>query len=86
MGAERSLVIMCGMVTALIIVSGGYRLYAIGSAVVFWFLAFWVIVRMAKADTQMSLVYQRHIRYRSYYSARGCVHAVLPPIPGKAKG
>lgn len=86
MGAERSLVMLCGLITALIIISGGYRLYAIGGGAIFWFLGFWVVCRMAKADTQMSLVYQRHIRYRSYYSARGCVYAVLPPLSGKAKG
>jgi hypothetical protein len=33
---------------------------------------------MAKADPQMSVVYQRHIRYRSYYNAQGCIASVLP--------
>jgi type IV secretory pathway TrbD component len=53
--------------------------------VLFWMCSFWALNQMGKADTQMSQVYQRHIRYRSYYSARGCVHAYLAPIPGQKK-
>jgi hypothetical protein len=33
---------------------------------------------MGKADPQMSQVYQRHLRYRAYYSAHSCVDAPLP--------
>lgn len=85
LGAERGLVLMCGMGTALIIFSGGISIIGLIIGVLFWVTSFWSIVQMAKADTQMSTVYQRHIRYKSYYNARGCVNALLAPLP-KSKG
>jgi len=78
LGAERSLVLLTGMVTALLVFSGNISVISIVLAVVFWTSSFWALVRMAKADTQMSRVYQRHIQYRAYYSAHSCIHAVLP--------
>ncbi len=85
MGAERGLVLMAGMGTALIIFSGGISITSVGIGVTFWALSFWSLVQMGKADTQMSMVYQRHVRYRSYYTARGCTKALLAPLP-KSKG
>ena len=78
MGAERSLVLLSGLVTALLVFSGGIKPTSIGLGVAFWSCAFWGLIRMAKADPQMSRVYQRHIRYRSHYSAHGCIEATLP--------
>jgi type IV secretory pathway TrbD component len=78
LGAERSLVLLTGVVTALLIFSGSISVPTVGLAVLFWSCSFWALVRMGKADPQMSRVYQRHIRYRSYYGARSCVDAVLP--------
>ena len=78
LGAERSLVLMSGLVTALVVFSGSISLVSIGVGVTFWTCSFWALVRMAKADPQMSRVYQRHIRYRAYYSARSCIAATLP--------
>jgi type IV secretory pathway TrbD component len=78
LGAERSLVLLAGLVTALLVFSGNISAVSIVLAVVFWTGSFWALVRMAKADPQMSRVYQRHIQYRAYYSAHACVDAVLP--------
>ncbi len=78
LGAERSLVLLVAMVTAILVFSGNISVPTILLAVLFWSGSFWALVRMAKADPQMSLVYQRHIRYRAYYSARACVDATLP--------
>lgn len=75
MGAERSLVLCVGLVTALLLFSGNISVVSIALAVTFWSATFWALVRMAKADPQMSNVYQRHIRYRSYYGAHGGVDA-----------
>ena len=80
MGAERSLVIFCGMITAIVMFSG-FNLVSFVIGIVFWFGSFWGLVAMGKADTQMSQVYQRHVRYRSYYAARGCVHSYLAARP-----
>ena len=85
LGAERSLVLCAGLITAMLIFSGSISLWSIASGVIFWCVAFWVLIQMAKADTQMSSVYQRHIRYRAYYTSHGCLHARLSPLP-KSKG
>ena len=84
LGAERSLVLLVAMITAILVFSGSISVSTIMLAVAFWTVSFWGLVRMAKADPQMSVVYQRHIRYHSYYSAHACIHAVLPG-GGRAK-
>jgi type IV secretion system protein TrbD len=75
LGAERSLVLATGLVTALLIFSGSFSPTSLVLGVGFWATSFWALVRMAKADVQMSQVYQRHISYRIYYSAHSCIHA-----------
>lgn len=77
LGAERSLVLTTGLVTALLLFSGNISVGSVTLAVLFWTTSFWALVRMAKADPQMSRVYQRHIRYRSYYNAHSCIEAPL---------
>lgn len=77
LGAERSLVLAVGVLTALLIFSGSISPSSIGLAVTFWAGAFWGLTRMAKADPQMSQVYQRHIRFRAYYGAHSCIDAPL---------
>lgn len=84
LGAERGGVLMAGVVTALLLFSGSISPFTVVAAILFWSASFWALVRMAKADPQMSVVYRRHIRYRAYYSAHACVDAVLPG-GGKAK-
>jgi len=78
LGAERNLVLLVGVVTAIVVFSGNISVVTIVLGVAFWSVSFWALVRMAKADSQMSQVYQRHIRYRAYYAARSCIYATLP--------
>jgi type IV secretory pathway TrbD component len=78
LGAERSLVLLVGVVTALLLFSGNISVVTVVLAVLFWSSSYWALVRMAKADPQMSQVYQRHVRYRPYYSAHSCIDATLP--------
>jgi type IV secretion system protein TrbD len=78
LGAERNLVLLVGVTTAMVVFSGSISAVTITLGVVFWSGSFWALIKMAKADSQMSRVYQRHIRYHSYYSARSCVSATLP--------
>jgi type IV secretion system protein VirB3 len=82
LGAERGLVLMAGLVTALLLFSGSISVATVTLAVLFWTSSFWALVRMAKADPQMSRVYQRHVRYRSYYNAHGGISAP----PGTSSG
>lgn len=78
LGAERSLVLLTGVVTALLLFSGNISVISIVLAVAFWSCSFWALVRMGKADPQMSRVYQRHIHYRPYYNAHSDIDATLP--------
>ena len=78
LGAERNLVLLAGVVTALLLFSGSISAASILLAVAFWSASFWALVRMGRADPQMSRVYQRHIRHRPYYGARSCIEAMLP--------
>jgi type IV secretion system protein TrbD len=78
MGAERGLVLLSGVVTALLLFSGSISVTSLLMALLFWSGSFWGLVRMGKTDPQMSQVYQRHVRYRSYYTARSCIEATLP--------
>lgn len=80
MGAERSLVLASGVLTAIIIFSGNLSPFSIGLGIGFWSVSFWFLAQIAKADPQMSRVYQRHIIYRPFYPAKGGVYATLPPI------
>ena len=85
LGVERGLILITAMITAMLIFAGGLRPAGLILAGLWWGVSFWGLVRMAKADHQMSAVYQRHIRYRAYYAARGCLYAMLNPVP-KSKG
>jgi type IV secretion system protein TrbD len=78
LGAERNLVLMTGVVTALLLFSGNLSATSVVLAITFWSASFWGLVRMGKADPQMSQIYQRHIRYRPYYNAHSCIDAGLP--------
>ncbi|HEY6925246.1 MAG TPA: conjugal transfer protein TrbD [Steroidobacteraceae bacterium] len=78
LGAERSLVLLTGVVTALLLFSGNISIVSVVLAVAFWSCSFWALVRMGKADPQMSRIYQRHVRYRPYYSAHSDIEATLP--------
>ncbi len=80
MGAERTLVLASGVLTAIIIFSGNLSPLSWGLGIGFWSVSFWFLAQIAKADSQMSKVYQRHIMYRSFYPAKGGLYATLPPI------
>lgn len=69
MGAERDLVLYCGLI-ALLVGIGGFTIFSAVTALLFWIAAIFVLRRMAKADPQMSKVWRRHIKYQAYYSAR----------------
>ncbi|MCL6468511.1 MAG: VirB3 family type IV secretion system protein [Ralstonia sp.] len=77
-GGERTLVQFAGLIAVLIVISG-MSFFAVACGVTFWLVCIWALVRMGKADPQMSDVYRRHIQYKSYYSARTGAEA-LPAV------
>jgi type IV secretory pathway TrbD component len=69
LGGEREPTLMMAIVAAGLAVSGQNLVAVIVSAVL-WFGCIGLFRQMAKADPQMSRVYMRQIKYRSYYSPR----------------
>ncbi|MGE4194648.1 MAG: conjugal transfer protein TrbD [Pseudodesulfovibrio sp.] len=72
MGAERELVLTCGLI-ALLVGIGGLSLLSVVTGFAFWVTAVFVLRRMAKADPIMSKVWLKHIKQQLFYPARSGV-------------
>jgi type IV secretion system protein TrbD len=68
MGGEREPVLISGLVFGGVAVSS-MTIVAIVSCGLLWFLSLAVWRWMAKADPQLTRIYQRNLKYRSYYPA-----------------
>jgi type IV secretion system protein TrbD len=79
LGGERTLVMMTGLIVVVLAFSANFKPVALVLGAIFWVAAHAALVKLAKVDPEMSVVYQRHLKYRAWYAARGCVHAVLMP-------
>lgn len=69
LGGERELVMMTAFVAGALAFAA-LNIVAAITAAVLWFGCVGALRRMAKADPQLSRVYVRQLRYRSYYPAR----------------
>ncbi|HQS03153.1 MAG: hypothetical protein B7Y07_11370 [Halothiobacillus sp. 24-54-40] len=69
LGAERELALLSVLIVALVVASGMNPL-SFGVGALLWVIMLGIVIRMAKADTMMSKVYLRHVKYRSYYPAK----------------
>ena len=79
MGCEREpLPISATLAVTMVFVLGKILFAIVGVA--FWVSAVAVLQRMAKADYQMSKVYLRHVRYKTFYAARSSFAAIDPNI------
>jgi type IV secretion system protein TrbD len=70
LGGDRELVLL----TIMIAVALGFSLaswWGVGLAAGFWIMSVAALQRMGKADPLLRHVYLRHIRYTSYYPAKG---------------
>ena len=68
MGGERELVLVSALLCAGVAVSSMTIVAALACGSL-WLLSLAVFRWMAKADPQLSRVYQRHLKYRGYYPA-----------------
>ncbi len=69
LGAERELALLTVLIVALVVASGMNPMsFAVGGFL--WVIMLGIVIRMAKADTMMSKVYLKHIKYRAYYPAK----------------
>jgi len=66
MGADRELVLLTGLATAILIFVV-LTWYAALFGIAVWIIAVGLLRAMAKADPLMRQVYARHIRYRPVY-------------------
>ncbi len=69
LGAEREVVMACGLI-ALLVGVGGLTAVSIIAAAVFWLMSVIALRRMAKADPIMSRVWLRHIKQQDFYRAK----------------
>lgn len=79
MGCEREPLLISATLAATLVFVLGKILFAI-VGVAFWVLAVAVLQRMAKADYQMTKVYIRHVRYKTFYAAQSSYAAIDPNI------
>jgi type IV secretory pathway TrbD component len=79
MGAERELVLISAIISAVLVMSLERLLFTV-VGVVFWGLSLASLQRAAKSDPQFSRVYLRHTRYRGYYAAQSRATARLSSI------
>lgn len=78
-GAERSLALLNGVVSAALIFGiGSWQAGALG--VVFAIVVHWGLVQLAKQDTQFFDIYRRHVQYQDYYPAQSSPWATPPLI------
>lgn len=69
MGGDRELV-LCSALLAFVLTIPSFDLLAIGSGVLLWVIALYLLRQMGKADPLMRQVYMRHRQYQKYYPAR----------------
>lgn len=79
MGCEREPLLLTAVITVALVFVLGNLIFAI-VGIAFWTVAVALLSRMAKHDPQLSAVYIRHARYRSFYPAQASIDAVTPTI------
>jgi type IV secretory pathway TrbD component len=77
MGGDRELVMFSGLLAAALIFTA-QELRATVFGLILWFGSLYLFRLMAKADSKMSQVYWRHLRYKPYYSPRSTPYRENP--------
>lgn len=83
MGGERELVLISAILSVglAFAMMGGFGIIAGAVTGMFLYVVLmFVVLRMGKADLQLSRVFFRHLKYRSFYPARGRFSAPLPNV------
>jgi type IV secretion system protein VirB3 len=80
LGADREMVIFIGLISA-ILVFALVTWWSIVLGVGLWLVGVAVLARMGKEDPQMRKVYLRHVKYQSFYPARGELRASGVRLP-----
>lgn len=83
MGGERKLVILSGMLSGYMsyLLSFRFNVFlGLGVGVALWCFCLYLLRKMANADPQMWQVFNRHLKYKAFYPARGRFDAVQPTL------
>ena len=80
LGGDRELVLFAALMAAMLVFALVTWWGAI-AGVALWFVSVAVLSRMGKADPLLRQVYLRHVRYRSFYPAKGRVHGLPVTTP-----
>lgn len=80
LGGDRELVLITMMIAAGLAFSLA-TLWGIGLAIVYWIASMAILQRMGKADPLLRKTYFRHVRYLSFYPAKGGMFAASAETP-----
>lgn len=79
MGCEREPLLISATIAVTLVFMLGNLVLAV-AGVAFWVIAVAIMQRMTKSDSQMSKIYLRHVKYRSFYPAQPSVNAIVPTL------
>jgi len=68
LGAERSLVIMLGAMSGMLMWMGG-TWFTFFMGLIIWFIGIYYLREMAKKDPIMSMVFKKYQQYKKFYPA-----------------
>jgi type IV secretory pathway TrbD component len=79
MGCEREPLIISALLAVTLVFMLGNLVLAI-FGVLFWVISVGVLQRMAKSDHQLTSIYLRHCKYKTFYAAQASVDAIVPNV------
>lgn|SRR5690606_30646057 len=80
LGGDRELVLFAALMAAMLVFAL-VTWWGVIAGVALWFASVAVLSRMGKADPLLRQVYLRHVRYQSFYPAKGQVHGLPVTTP-----
>ena len=80
LGCDRELVLFAALMSAMLIFAL-VTWWAIVAGVAIWIGAVAVLSRMGRFDPMLRQVYVRHVKYRAFYPAKGCVRGETAATP-----
>ena len=80
LGGDRELVLVFAILAAMLVFAV-MKWWSVLAGIALWLMSVAVLARMGKADPLLRHVYLRHIRYRSFYPAKGRLDASPTTTP-----
>jgi type IV secretion system protein VirB3 len=80
LGGDRELVLFAALMSAMLIFAL-VTWWGIAAGIALWILAIAVLSRMGRSDPMLRKVYIRHVKYRPFYPAKGCLRGETAATP-----